>query len=135
MRLGLVCAAALIFLRCGLRRAWVRAAVALGLIAAAGGAASAGSLVAGNPAALDGIAFAVDGAESTDGADPNMWRAAPEGPQGPMQVSAAAAADVGGGDRFDSPKTAHSGRAYLAQVVPAICQLARRGRGVQLGAG
>jgi hypothetical protein len=30
-----------------------------------------------------------------------MWRANPNGPQGPLQVSAAAAEDAGGGDRFD----------------------------------
>jgi Transglycosylase SLT domain len=87
----------------------------LGLIVAAG-SASAGSLVAGSLGALDGIAFAVDGAESTHGADPNMWRAAPDGPQGPMQVSAAAAADVGGGDRFDIAENRMLGRAYLAHL-------------------
>jgi hypothetical protein len=46
---------------------------------------------------LDRVAFAVDGAESTHGADPAMWRAELGGPQGPMQVSAAAAVDSGGG--------------------------------------
>src|SRR5205823_12255418 len=50
---------------------------------------------------LDRVAFALDGAESTHGADLRMWRPEPGGPQGPMQVSAAAASDVGGGDRFD----------------------------------
>ena len=50
---------------------------------------------------LDRVALAVDGAESSHGADLRMWRPEPGGPQGPMQVSAAAAFDVGGGDRFD----------------------------------
>src|SRR5262249_38226166 len=34
-------------------------------------------------------------------------------PQGPMQVGAAAAFDVGGGDRFDSAENRAIGRAYL----------------------
>ncbi len=89
---------------------------ALVLIAAASGAASAGSLVAGDTGALDNIAFAVDAAESGHGADPSMWRVDPRGPQGPMQVSAAAAADVGGGDRFDWAENRMLGRAYLAQL-------------------
>ena len=88
----------------------------MGLIAAFSGAASAGSLVAGNVGALDDIAFAVDAAESSHGADPNMWRPEPNGPQGPMQVSAAAAADVGGGDRFGLAENRMLGRAYLAQL-------------------
>ena len=45
-----------------------------------------------------------------------MWRSDPSGPQGPMQVSEAAAADVGGGDRFDSIENRAIGRAYLAQL-------------------
>ena len=45
-----------------------------------------------------------------------MWRPEPDGPQGPMQVSAAAAADVGGGDRFDETDTRALGRAYLAHM-------------------
>lgn len=65
---------------------------------------------------LDRIAFAVDGAESRHGADPRMWRPEPDGPQGPMQVSAAAAIDVGGGDRFDLRQNRLLGRAYLAQM-------------------
>src|SRR4051794_34755770 len=52
-------------------------------------------------APLDRIATAVDGAESSYGNDRRMWRPDPSGPQGPMQVSEAAALDVGGGDRFD----------------------------------
>jgi len=69
---------------------------------------------AGNP--LDRVAFAVDGAESSRGADEAMWRADPTGPQGPMQVSEAAATDVGGGDRFDTAQNREIGRAYLAQL-------------------
>jgi hypothetical protein len=65
---------------------------------------------------LDRIAFAVDGVESRHGADPRMWRPEPDGPQGPMQVGAAAAFDVGGGDRFDLTQNRLLGRAYLAQM-------------------
>jgi len=65
---------------------------------------------------LDRVAFAVDGAESSHGADLRMWRPAPSGPQGPMQVSAAAAADIGGGDRFDMAENRQLGRAYLAHL-------------------
>lgn len=50
---------------------------------------------------LDRVAFAVDGAESSHGTDLRMWRPELNGPQGPMQVSAAAATDLGGGNRFD----------------------------------
>ena len=86
------------------------------LIAANAGAARAGSLVPGNVGALDYIAFAVDGAESSHGSDRNMWRPEPDGPQGPMQVSAAAAEDVGGGNRFDASENRVLGRAYLAHL-------------------
>jgi hypothetical protein len=65
---------------------------------------------------LDRVAFAVDGAESSHGADLKMWRAEPLGPQGPMQVTAAAAVDVGGGDRFDVGANRALGRAYLARM-------------------
>jgi hypothetical protein len=65
---------------------------------------------------LDRVAFAVDGAESSHGADPRMWRPEISGPQGPMQVSAAAAADIGGGDRFDFAVNRLLGRAYLAHL-------------------
>jgi len=65
---------------------------------------------------LDRIAYAVDGAESSHGEDPTMWRPDPSGPQGPMQVSGPAAGDVGGGDRFDSTENRAIGRAYLAQL-------------------
>ncbi|HEX3952137.1 MAG TPA: lytic transglycosylase domain-containing protein [Stellaceae bacterium] len=67
-------------------------------------------------AELGRIAFAVDGVESRHGSDPRMWRPEPSGPQGPMQVSAAAAFDVGGGDRFDTEQNRLLGRAYLAQM-------------------
>jgi hypothetical protein len=70
-----------------------------------------------NPTApLDRVASAVDGAESSHGSDMAMWRPDPSGPQGPMQVSEAAATDVGGGDRFDSLQNRAIGRAYLLQL-------------------
>ncbi|HEY3909661.1 MAG TPA: lytic transglycosylase domain-containing protein [Stellaceae bacterium] len=65
---------------------------------------------------LDRVAFAVDGAESSHGTNEAMWRLDPAGPQGPMQVTEAAATDVGGGDRFDSTENRELGRAYLAQL-------------------
>lgn len=65
---------------------------------------------------LDRVAFAVDGAESSHGTDLRMWRPEPLGPQGPMQVSAAAATDLGGGDRFDMVANRQLGRAYLARM-------------------
>ncbi|HEX3860415.1 MAG TPA: lytic transglycosylase domain-containing protein [Stellaceae bacterium] len=65
---------------------------------------------------LDRVAFAVDGMESRHGADLRMWRPSPTGPQGPMQVSEAAANDVGGGNRFDLRENRLIGRAYLAQM-------------------
>jgi len=75
-----------------------------------------GSLERAEPVALDRVAFAVEGAESNHGTDPQMWSPDTNGPQGPMQVSAAAAADVGGGDRFDERENRALGRAYLAQM-------------------
>src|SRR6516165_6030063 len=63
---------------------------------------------------LDRVAFAVDGAESSHGTDLRMWRPELSGPQGPMQVSAAAAIDIGGGDRFDMVENRQLGRGYLA---------------------
>jgi Transglycosylase SLT domain len=65
---------------------------------------------------LDRVAFAVDGAESAHGTDLRMWRDESSGPQGPMQVTAAAATDVGGGDRFDVAENRALGRAYLARM-------------------
>ena len=67
-------------------------------------------------AALSRLARAVEGAESNYGENPRMWRPDPAGPQGPMQVTAAAAADVGGGDRFDPAVNLTLGRAYLAHM-------------------
>src|SRR6516165_3408092 len=66
--------------------------------------------------ALDRVAYAVDGAESSHGEDLAMWGPDPSGPQGPMQVSEPAAADVGGGDRFDSTENRAIGRAYLEHL-------------------
>ena len=65
---------------------------------------------------LDRVAFAVDGVESGHGSNLAMWRPELDGPQGPMQVSAAAAFDVGGGDRFDLRQNRLLGRAYLARL-------------------
>jgi hypothetical protein len=87
-----------------------------GAESAASGSGGMGALVPGGGAVLDRVAFAVDGAESSHGADPGMWRSEPNGPQGPMQVSAAAAADAGGGDRFDDKENRTLGRAYLARM-------------------
>ena len=67
-------------------------------------------------APLDRVANAVDGAESSYGHDLGMWRPDASGPQGPMQVSEAAASDVGGGDRFDLTQNRALGRAYLARL-------------------
>jgi hypothetical protein len=64
--------------------------------------------------ALDRVAYAVDGAESSHGEDRAMWSPDPSGPQGPMQVTEAAAADVGGGNRFDPIQNRAIGRDYLA---------------------
>ena len=63
---------------------------------------------------LDRVAYAVEGAESGHGADPQTWGSERNGPQGPMQVSAGAAEDVGGGNRFDERENQVLGRAYLA---------------------
>ena len=63
---------------------------------------------------LDRVAFAVEGAESSHGTDPKMWSPDWAAPQGPMQVSAAAAADLGGGNRFDLLENRMLGRGYLA---------------------
>jgi hypothetical protein len=65
---------------------------------------------------LDRVAFAVDGVESGHGRTSAMWRSDPDGPQGPMQVSAAAALDVGGGDRFDLRQNRLIGRAFLEKM-------------------
>jgi hypothetical protein len=65
---------------------------------------------------FDRVAFAVEAIESRHGADPRMWRPELGGPQGPMQVSLAAAIDVGNGDRFDLRQNRLLGRAYLARM-------------------
>jgi hypothetical protein len=95
--------------------------LAIGLFEAAGGRRLERQLPVGlfEPATgseLDRIAFAVDGAESSHGRNPLMWRPTLAGPQGPMQVSLKAALDVGGGDRFDLQQNRLLGRAYLAQM-------------------
>ena len=97
-------------------RRWIGAVIVLATTST--GAANGGSLVAGDAAdvALQRVAFAVEGTESSHGVDPKMWRAVADGPQGPMQVSAAAAADVGGGDRFDPAENRALGRAYLSRL-------------------
>jgi Transglycosylase SLT domain len=87
-----------------------------GAESAASGSGGMGALVPGGGAVLDRVAFAVDEAESSHGTDPGMWRSEPNGPQGPMQVSAAAAADAGGGDRFDDKENRTLGRTYLARM-------------------
>jgi len=78
--------------------------------------ATTGGQVASAGGVLDRVTYAVDEAESSHGSDPRMWRSEPEGPQGPMQVSAAAATDAGGGDRFDEAENRALGRAYLAHM-------------------
>ena len=75
-----------------------------------------GSLERAEAVVLDRVAFAVEGAESNHGADPQMWSPDTNGPQGPMQVSAEAAVDAGGGDRFDESQNRALGRTYLAQM-------------------
>lgn len=65
---------------------------------------------------LDRITDAVEGAESSYGRNPLMWRPDRRGPQGPMQVTEAAAIDVGGGNRFDLDENRELGRAYLSRM-------------------
>jgi len=84
-----------------------------------GGALADGGISIFDPARggeLDRVAFAVDGAESGHGSNLAMWRPELDGPQGPMQVSAAAALDVGGGNRFDMRENRLLGRAFLAKM-------------------
>jgi Transglycosylase SLT domain len=105
-----------------LRRPWFRLLPPLAILATASGgefALAGGGATASSPGVgvvLDHVAKSVDGAESSHGSDPGMWRSDPDGPQGPMQVSAAAASDVGGGDRFDETQNRALGRAYLAHM-------------------
>ena len=84
-------------------------------------------------APLDRIAVAVDGAESSHGQDQRMWRPDPAGPQGPMQVSEAAATDVGGGNRFDFVRESRYRAGLSVALVLALPKLARRDCCVQLG--
>jgi uncharacterized protein YjeT (DUF2065 family) len=93
-------------------RCWSVSAIAAVLLVHCVGAAAAPA----KGSVLDRVASAVDGAESSHGDDITMWRPDPSGPQGPMQVSAAAATDVGGGDRFDTAANRAIGRAYLEQL-------------------
>jgi Transglycosylase SLT domain len=98
------------------RRGWWPLVLAAALIGVgAANPADAGWLVAGG-GDLDRIALAVDGVESSYDTDPLMWRADRNGPQGPMQVSAAAATDAGGGNRFDTLENHALGRAYLSSL-------------------
>jgi hypothetical protein len=83
---------------------------------ASAGSGGTASLSLGKGGVLERVANSVDGAESSHGRDPRMWRADPDGPQGPMQVSAAAATDAGGGNRFDEAENRALGRAYLAHM-------------------
>jgi hypothetical protein len=62
---------------------------------------------------LDRVALAIEAAESSMGTDLRMWRADPYAAQGPMQVTQAAALDVGGGNRFSETENRALGRAYL----------------------
>jgi hypothetical protein len=80
--------------------------------------------------ALDRVATAVDGAESSHGKDTGMWRPDPSGPQGPMQVTEAAATDVGGGDRLDRPSICafSFSRVRSDAGILSIGVLLRRGR-------
>jgi hypothetical protein len=96
------------------RSALARAGLVLLAVLLVACAAAGGTPLAAGDAGLDRMALAVDAVESSHGADPLMWRADPMGPQGPMQVSAAAAADAGGGDRFDIAANRALGRAYLS---------------------
>lgn len=97
------------------RRRGLLLPIAAALLAAAGVAHAASPSDAGG-SALDRLSYAVGGVESSHGSDPRMWRAEPDGPQGPMQVSAAAAADLGGGNRFDEDENRALGRAYLDRL-------------------
>jgi hypothetical protein len=102
------------------RRGFLTWLVILAAVAASDSVAAEDSGAArfsvGGTGVLDRVGDSVEGAESSHGKDPRMWRPEADGPQGPMQVSAAAAADVGGGDRFDAAQNRVLGRAYLADM-------------------
>jgi hypothetical protein len=91
---------------------WWAALLALAILYVAGNALARENAITSTE--LERVADAVDGVESGHGMDTSMWRAKPEGPQGPMQVSQKAATDVGGGDRFNISQNRALGRAYLA---------------------
>ncbi len=113
---GCACFASILFLILGIEASHSNAAAQASRPPAAQWSASIGAREIGEATALDRVAFAVDGVESDHGRDPKMWGPEIDGPQGPMQVSAAAAADAGGGDRFDEQQNRMLGRAYLAQL-------------------
>ncbi len=92
------------------------ASFALALAAGAAEAAAPTALATAGAGVLASIAHAVEGAESSWGSDPRMWRPDPAAAQGPMQVTAAAARDVGGGNRFDPRENRLLGQAYLADM-------------------
>lgn len=92
----------------------IRGSVSTGTVDTGSLAKGTGGLATG--LALDKVAFAVEGVESSHGQNPAMWRDDLAGPQGPMQVSAAAALDVGGGNRFDFNNNKLLGRAYLSHL-------------------
>jgi hypothetical protein len=92
--------------------AWLGAASPQPAAAAASGAPA--KLAPAGSSELDRIAFAVEGAESRHGRDLLMWQPNLRGPQGPMQVTEAAALDIGGANRFDATENRRAGRAYLA---------------------
>ena len=111
-----VCLGLALCLTFGVCAAVNSAAAQTSRLSAAAKTAPIAPLERGAAAALDRIAYAVEGAESDHGTDPLMWGPDPKGPQGPMQVSADAAEDVGGGNRFDARENRALGRAYLAQM-------------------
>src|SRR5579863_9947879 len=93
-----------------------RAAVGLYAALIALGACPHAAAAGGGSPGLGNVAAAVEGAESSWGTNRKMWRPDPAGPQGPMQITAAAASDVGGGNRFDPAMNLTLGRAYLAHM-------------------
>jgi hypothetical protein len=108
--------ASILFLILGIEATYSNTAAQASRSPAPQWSAPTGALETREAAVLDRVAFAVDGVESDHGRDPKMWGPEINGPQGPMQVSAAAAADAGGGDRFNEQQNRILGRAYLAQL-------------------
>jgi hypothetical protein len=113
---GVCCLGLALCLTLGVCTAVSSAAAQTNRLSAAAKLAPIAPLERGTAAALDRVAYAVEGAESDHGSDPLMWGPDPKGPQGPMQVSADAAEDLGGGNRFDARENRALGRAYLAQM-------------------